>query len=80
MNVTLLRRTAEPETAVALAARLCYSPDRIGDLERGLDAAAAASLIRRIVGLGPQPRYEWYTDHATFPSASGRPGMPLLGE
>jgi len=52
MGVTLLRRTAEPETAVALAARLCYSPDRIGDLERGVDAAAAATLIRRIVGLG----------------------------
>jgi thymidylate synthase (FAD) len=52
LRVALLRRTAEPETAVALAARLCYSPDRIDELERGLDAAAAAALIRRIVGLG----------------------------
>ncbi|HWR97584.1 MAG TPA: FAD-dependent thymidylate synthase [Candidatus Methanoperedens sp.] len=52
MHVALLRRTAAPETAVALAARLCYSPDRIDDLERGVDAAAAAALIRRIVGLG----------------------------
>jgi len=52
LRVALLRRTAEPETAVALAARLCYSPDRIDELERGVDAAAAAALIRRIVGLG----------------------------
>jgi thymidylate synthase (FAD) len=52
MRAVLLRRTAEPETAVALAARLCYSPDRIGDLERSVDPAAAAALIRRIVGLG----------------------------
>jgi thymidylate synthase (FAD) len=52
MRVALLRRTAEPETAVALAARLCYSPDRIDQLERGVDAASAAALIRRIVGLG----------------------------
>ena len=52
MRVVLLRRTAEPETAVALAARLCYSPDRIDELERGVDAASAAALIRRIVGLG----------------------------
>lgn len=52
MRVLLLRRTAEPETAVALAARLCYSPDRIDDLERSVDAASATALIRRIVGLG----------------------------
>ena len=52
MRVALLRRTAEPETAVALAARLCYSPDRIDELERAVDAASAAALIRRIVGLG----------------------------
>lgn len=52
MRVSLLRRTAEPETAVALAARLCYSPDRIDELERSVDAASAAVLIRRIVALG----------------------------
>jgi thymidylate synthase (FAD) len=52
VKVILLRRTPDPETAVALAARLCYSPDAIGDLERAVDAAAAAALIRRVVGLG----------------------------
>ena len=52
VRVSLLRRTADPEIAVALAARLCYSPDGIEDLERGVDAAGAAVLIRRIVGLG----------------------------
>lgn len=52
VRVSLLRRTADPEIAVALAARLCYSPDGIEDLERGVDAAGAAVLIRRILGLG----------------------------
>jgi len=52
VKVSLLRRTADPETAVAIAARLCYSPDGIGDLERNVDAAQAVALIRRIVGLG----------------------------
>lgn len=52
VRVTLLRQTADPEIAVALAARLCYSPDRIDDLERGVAASGAAGLIRRIVGQG----------------------------
>ena len=52
VRVSLLRQTADPEIAVALAARLCYSPDGIGDLERGADADGSAALVRRIVGLG----------------------------
>lgn len=52
VRVTLLRQTAEPEIAVALAARLCYSADGIDELERGADAEGATALIRRIVGLG----------------------------
>jgi thymidylate synthase (FAD) len=52
VRVSLLRQTADPELAVALAARLCYSPDGIGDLERGTCAEGAAALIRRILRLG----------------------------
>jgi thymidylate synthase (FAD) len=52
VKVILLRRTPDPETVVALAARLCYSPDGIDDLQRGVDDAGAAALIRRVVGLG----------------------------
>src|SRR5512138_2970782 len=62
MRVVLLRRTSDPETAVALAARLCYSADRIEDLERGVDPASAAALIRRIVGLG----HHSVLEHAVF--------------
>ena len=62
MRVSLLRRTADPETAVAIAARLCYSPDAIGDLERNVDPAQAAALIRRIVGLG----HHSVLEHAVF--------------
>lgn len=52
ISVSLLRQTVEPETAVALAARLCYSPDGIAELERNLTFEGAAALIRRVVGLG----------------------------
>ena len=52
VRVSLLRQTADPELAVALAARLCYSPDGIGDLERGTGSEGAAALIRRILKLG----------------------------
>jgi len=52
VRVSLLRQTADPEFAVALAARLCYSPDGIGDLERGTGTEGAAALIRRILKLG----------------------------
>ena len=62
VRVSLLRQTADPEIAVALAARLCYSPDRIEDLERGADAAGAAALIRRIVALG----HVSVLEHAVF--------------
>jgi thymidylate synthase (FAD) len=52
VRVSLLRQTADPVIAVALAARLCYSADGISDLERGTSAEGAAALIRRILGLG----------------------------
>jgi thymidylate synthase (FAD) len=52
LRVSLLRRTADPETAVALAARLCYSPDGVADLERSLAGGKGAALVRRIVAQG----------------------------
>jgi thymidylate synthase (FAD) len=52
MRVSLLRQTTEPESAVAVAARLCYSSDGIADLQRGLAGASAAALTRRIVAQG----------------------------
>lgn len=61
VRVSLLRQTPDPEIAVAVAARLCYSPDGIADLERGV-GAGAAGLIRRILGLGHLSVLE----HASF--------------
>ena len=52
VRVSLLRRTEDPVAAVALGARLCYSPESIADLERSLAPAKAAALIRRIVAQG----------------------------
>jgi thymidylate synthase (FAD) len=61
-GVTLLRRTADPETAVATAARLCYSPVGIADLQRAESPEKAAAFIRRIVALGHLSVLE----HASF--------------
>jgi thymidylate synthase (FAD) len=62
MLVSLLRQTADPEGAVALAARLCYSPAGIGDLERGATPQKSAALVRRILGLG----HHSVLEHASF--------------
>jgi thymidylate synthase (FAD) len=52
VKVTLLRHTSDPEQTVALAARLCYSPVGIGEIQEGTTPAKAAALIRKIVDLG----------------------------
>ena len=51
MQVKLLSHTPEPEKVVAAAARLCYSASSIATLMQQ-DEAAAARLIRKVLGLG----------------------------
>lgn len=51
MQVKLLSHTPEPEKVVAAAARLCYSASDIDTLLQ-LEPAAAARLIRKVLGLG----------------------------
>ena len=52
MNVILLSCTPEPERAVALAARLCYSAASIGDLREELSRRDARNLVRRVLSMG----------------------------
>jgi len=62
MNITLLQHTPEPELTVALAARLCYSPVGIPELQERLSQADIASFLDKIMSLGHQSVLE----HASF--------------
>lgn len=62
MNVTLLQHTPEPEQAVALAARLCYSPISIDALREKLAATDTAAFLDKIMSLG----HHSVLEHASF--------------
>ncbi len=62
MKVTLLQHTPEPERAVALAARLCYSSASIGELNEKFSTADITEFLARIMSLGHQSVLE----HASF--------------
>ncbi len=62
MNVTLLQHTPDPESTVALAARLCYSSIGIDELRGKLSDADIASFLDKIMSLGHQSVLE----HASF--------------
>lgn len=62
MNIELLSHTPEPEKVVALAARLCYSPTSIGELQQRLDATDIESFLDKIMSLGHYSVLE----HASF--------------
>ncbi len=52
MLVTLVRHTPDPEQTVALAARLCYSPITIGDLQERMAGSDIRSFLEKILSLG----------------------------
>jgi thymidylate synthase (FAD) len=62
MNVSLLRYTHQPELVVALAAKLCYSPASVGELEERMDEEEIGRFIRKLFDLGHTSPFE----HATF--------------
>ncbi len=62
MKVALLQYTPDPERAVALAARLCYSPVGIGELQEKLSSVDIESFLAKIMSLGHQSVLE----HASF--------------
>jgi thymidylate synthase (FAD) len=62
MKVTLLQYTPDPERTVALAARLCYSPAGIDELQEKLSHADITSFLEKIMSLGHQSVLE----HASF--------------
>ena len=62
MNVILLQCTPEPERLVALAARLCYSPASIGDLQEEISRRDVRNLVRRVLSMG----HASVLEHVTF--------------
>lgn len=62
MKVRLLRYTPDPERAVALAGRLCYSPVGVDDLDEKMDQEAVRKLVKKLSDLGHMSTFE----HASF--------------
>jgi len=62
MKVSLLQHTPDPETTVALAARLCYSPTGIGELRELLSRTDIVAFLDKIMSLGHQSVLE----HVSF--------------
>ena len=62
MNIELLAHTPDPESVIALAARLCYSPASIADLRQKLDSSNAELFLDKIMSLG----HHSVLEHASF--------------
>lgn len=62
MLVTLVQHTPDPEQAVSLAARLCYSPVSIGDLRERISGSDIRSFLEKILSLG----HHSVLEHASF--------------
>lgn len=62
MKVNLIRYTPEPERAVGVAARLCYSPVGVDELSEKLSDEAVAKLVRKLANLGHASTFE----HVSF--------------
>lgn len=62
LKVTLLKFTPDPEKAVTLAARLCYSDTDIASLEEKVEGTSHERLLKKIIKLGHLSVLE----HASF--------------
>src|SRR5262245_27184831 len=62
MKVILLQLTPDPESTVALAARLCYSPAAIVELQEKISGTDIRGFLEKIMSLGHQSVLE----HASF--------------
>lgn len=62
MKVTLLAYTPDPEKTVAAAAKLCYSPATIGQVQEGLTEEKTAAFVDMLAQIG----HESPIEHASF--------------
>lgn len=61
-KVTLITHTPDPEMTIASAARLCYSPASIAEVQEKLTPEKAGEFVEMLAGLGHQSPIE----HAVF--------------
>ncbi|GHU97719.1 flavin-dependent thymidylate synthase [Clostridia bacterium] len=61
-TVELLKHTEDPERAIALAAKLCYSKSDLDDLRSDVDASDVGRFISMLYSLGHLSAFE----HASF--------------
>jgi len=66
MKVNIICHTPDPERAVAMAARLCYSAVGAAQLAEKMSADQVAKLVDKIVGMGHLSTFE----HASFTFAA----------
>jgi thymidylate synthase (FAD) len=52
LKVILLRHTPEPEEAVAMAAKLCYSPSDVSALREKIEARDQKGFVERLMKMG----------------------------
>lgn len=62
LNVSLLQCTPEPEKKIAMAARLCYSPLTVSELEEKLDKKTIERLLQTVIERG----HHAVLEHAIF--------------
>ncbi len=62
LKVTLLRHTPNPQAAVAMGARLCYSAAGIEDLVQGIEAERQDAFLKKLMEIGHLSPIE----HASF--------------
>ena len=62
VKVTLLTHTPLPETTVAMAAKLCYSPSGIENIRDGLTEEKTTDFIKMLSDIGHGSPFE----HASF--------------
>lgn len=62
LHVELLMHTPQPELAVSLGAKLCYSGARIGELKRNIEEGDSARFVEKLRSMGHLSPIE----HAAF--------------
>ena len=62
MKVKLLAHTPEPEKVIAMAAKLCYSPVGVDEIEKNLTDESIEKFLNMLINMG----HESPLEHVTF--------------
>ena len=62
MKVTLLAHTPQPEKVIAMAAKLCYSPVGVDEIEKNLTDESVEKFLNMLINMG----HESPLEHVTF--------------